>query len=199
MKHAVNKRFIYIFAVMMAAFISSVPAQAATFRGVVGLGYDSGGDVLFRGIYTSGSTWEVRANQGLLINGGVVMATGSFETQLTVGYKFGGPTATNGSVTFDVIPVEVMEFYRTSNVRMGLGLSYHNSPKVVVDVPGSSLNGTYKFDNAMGIVAQIGWAPVKSPFSIDLRYTGITYKQSNISNAKDTNANAIGVYASFFF
>lgn len=155
--------------VTVTLLLIAATAQAAEFRGVVGFGMDFGGDVLLSGTYTDGSTWEVKANQGLVLNGGVVMVTGAFETQATVGYKFGGPQAKNGSVTFDEMPLELMEFYRTSNIRSGLGISYLGNPKLVVDIPGSIKNGTYKFDNAIAYVAQIGWAPEKSPFSIDLR------------------------------
>lgn len=179
--------------------LSAVSAQAAEFKGVLGLGFDLGGDTLLSGTYTDGSTWEVKANQGIVFNGGVVMVTGSFETQATVGYKFGGPTAKNGSVTFDVVPLELMEFYRTGNMRMGVGVTYHSSPKLVVDISGSALNGTYKFDNSLGTVFQIGWAPEKSPFSIDLRYTAIKYKQSNIANPADISGNAVGLYMGYYF
>ena len=174
-------------------------AQAVEFKGVVGFGIDFGGDVLLSGTYTDGSTWEAKANQGLVLNGGIVMVTGSFETQATIGYKFGGPQAKNGSVTFDEMPLELMEFYRTSIIRMGVGVSYLNSPKLVVDLPSGSLNGTYKFDNSLAYVAQIGWAPEKSPFSIDLRYTVATFKPSGVANAKDINGNVVGLYMSYFF
>lgn len=172
-------------------------AQAVEFKGVVGFGMDFGGEVLKSGTYTDGSSWEAKANQGLVLNGGVVMVTGALETQATVGYKFGGPQANNGSVTFDEIPVELIEFYRTSLLRMGLGLTYLNSPKLVIDIPGAG--STIKYDNALGYIAQIGWAPEKSPFSIDLRYTVATFKPSGVANAKDINGNVVGLYMSYFF
>lgn len=183
----------------VSLLLVAVSAQAVEFKGVVGFGMDFGGDVLLSGTYLDGSKWEAKANQGLVLNGGVVMVTGAFETQLTVGYKFGGPQAKNGSVTFDEMPVELLEFYRTSIIRMGLGVSYLNSPKLVVDLPSGTQNGTYKFDNSLAYVAQIGWAPEKSPFSIDLRYTVATFKASGVANAKDINGNVVGLYMSYFF
>lgn len=182
--------------------LSVATARAVELKGVFGVGGDFGGDTLFSGTYTDGSTWSVSANQGLVVNGGVVMVTGSFETQATVGYKTGGPSAKNGSITYTVVPVELMEFYRTSNLRMGLGLSYHSSPKVEVGVTGSSLNGTYKFKDAMGYVAQIGWAPVKSFFSIDLRYTAVKFIPENfvgINGKREFNGTVAGIYGSFYF
>jgi hypothetical protein len=125
--------------------------------------------------------------------------TGNFETQATVGYKFGGPQASNGSVTFTVIPVELIEFYRAGNIRAGLGLSYHSSPTLEVSVPGFSGNGTYNFNDVMGTVVQIGWAPAGGVFSIDLRMTSVNFKQKNVSGAKDISGNTAGIYASFYF
>lgn len=199
LKQRVIKKIWILASLLSASMLYAVTAHAAEFKGVIGFGFDFGGDVLLSGTYTSGSTWEVRANQGMVLNGGVVMVTGAFETQATIGYKFGGPQASNGSVTFDEIPVELMEFYRTGNMRMGLGLSYQSSPKLVVDIPGSGLNGTYKFDNSIGAIAQIGWAPEKSPFSFDLRYTMASFKASGVANAKDINGNVVGLYMSYFF
>lgn len=197
MKQGINMKYLFAAAMLFVGVLGAVTAQAATFRGVVGFGFDLGGDTLVTAVYTDGSTARVKANQGMVLNGGVVMVTGSFETQATVGYKFGGPTAKNGSITFDVVPVELMGFYRTSNLRMGAGFTYHNSPKLVIDIPRT--NATYKFDNALGTVVQIGWVPEKSPVSIDLRYTAIKYKQSNIANPADISGNAVGLYMGYYF
>jgi len=186
----------YIVVTGMLSLIA-LTSQAAEFKGVVGLGLDFGGDVLLSGTYTDGSTWEAKANQGIALNGGVVIVTGAFETQLTVGYKFGGPQAKNGSITFDEMPIDLMEFYRTGNTRMGLGFTYLSSPKLVIDIPGTS--STTKFDNAIGTVIQIGWAPEKAPYSIDLRYTMVKFKQSGVANATDVNGNVVGLYMSYFF
>ena len=69
--------------------------------------------------------------------------------------------------------------------------------KLVVDTP--TEKSTTKFDNSMAYVAQIGWAPEKSPFSIDLRYTVAKLKASAVANAQDVNANVVGLYMSYFF
>ena len=200
MKQSFSIKGWVVAAMLSIAALSTVTAQAVEFRGVVGVGFDIGGDTLMSGSYTDGSSWEVRANQGLIFNGGMVMVTGNFETQATVGYKFGGPTAKNGSITFDVVPVELIEFYRAGNVRMGLGLSYHSSPKLKVDVSGSLVNGDYKFKDAMGYVAQIGWAPYKGKYSVDLRYTTVKFVPSNFVGTKsDFSGSVAGLYASFYF
>lgn len=200
MKQSFIMKCLMVAAMLSITALNAATAQAVELKGVVGLGFDFGGDTLLSGSYTDGSTWEVKANQGLIFNGGMVIVTGNFETQATVGYKFGGPTAKNGSITFDVVPVELIEFYRTGNVRMGLGLSYHSSPKLKVDVSGSALNGDYKFKDAMGYVAQIGWAPAKASYSVDLRYTTVKFVPGYANPAKSEYSGSVaGLYASFFF
>lgn len=194
MKQRQGLKGVLIVAVLI---LSSFSVHAVEFKGVIGFGADFGGDVLKSGIYTDGSTWEVRANQGLVLNGGVVMVTGDFETQTTVGYKFGGPSANNGSVTFSVVPVELIEFYRAGSTRLGLGLSYHSSPKLAVDIPGASY--TNEYNDAIGTVAQIGWAPAGTSFSFDLRFTSVSFKQKNLAGAKDISGNTAGLYGSFYF
>ena len=191
------KQCLLAVAILSLGSLGTVPVQAAEYKGVVGIGLDFGGDTLATAVYTDGSTTDVKANNGFVINGGGVMIIDSYETQATIGYKFGGPTAKNGSITWDAVPVELIQFLRASNVRIGLGFIYQINPKLVIDIPGTSQ--TYNFDNALGTIAQIGWAPVNMPFSIDFRYTAITYKQSNASNTEEKNGNVLGIYSSFFF
>lgn len=191
------KQYLLAVAILSLDSLGTVPVQAAEYKGVVGIGLDFGGDTLATAVYTDGSTTDVKANNGLAINGGGVMIIDSYETQATIGYKFSGPAAKNGSITWDTVPVELIQFLRASNVRIGLGFSYQINPKLVIDIPGTSQ--TYNYDNALGTIAQIGWAPVNMPFSIDLRYTAITYKQRNASNAEEKNGNVLGIYSSFFF
>ena len=182
-------------------FFSAATAQAVEFKGVVGMGYDVGGETLVKITYTDGSTSEVNANAGLIFNAGVVMVTGNFETQATVGYKFdSSKKATNVNATYSVVPVELIEFYRTEQLRMGLGISYHTSPTLKIDFPGNAANGTYKFKDAVGYVAQIGWAPRGSPFSIDLRHTSVKLVPSNFVGTKNEFSGSVtGLYLSFYF
>lgn len=192
-----RKRFQLAVAALSLGILSALRVQAAEFKGVVGIGLDFGGDTLVTAVYTDGSSTDVKANNGFVLNGGGVMIIDAYETQVTVGYKFGGPAAKNGSITWDAVPVELIQFLRASNVRIGLGFSYHINPRLVIDIPGTSQ--TYNFDNALGTIAQIGWSPVNMPFSIDLRYTAIKYRQSNVGNAEEKNGNVLGIYSSFFF
>lgn len=196
-----SKYFLAAMVMLTAVSLHAVSAQAVEFKGVVGMGLDVGGDTLVSVTYTDGTTSDVKANSGFVFNAGVVMVTGDFETQLTAGMKFDATKkASNGSANFDVIPVELIEFYRAGDVRLGLGLSYHSSPTLKVDISGSSSNGTYKFKSAMGYVAQIGWAPRTGIYSIDLRHTSVNFTPDNFVGSKNEFSGSVtGLYASLYF
>lgn len=171
--------------------------QAAEIKGIAGGGLDIGGDTLVTAILADGSTTDIKANEGIVLNAGVVVINDQYETQATIGYKFGGSSRKNGSITWNTVPMELIQFLRASNMRIGLGLIYQFDPKLVIDIPGTSQ--TYHFNNAFGTLIQLGWAPVDMPFSIDFRYTSIKYKPSNFSSTEDSNGNSAGLFASFFF
>lgn len=194
---SVFKRFLRITVFMILSIGGAGNVYAATFKGVGGFGIDVGGDTIVTAVYSDGKTANLKAHQGFVFYGGGVMVTGDFETQATIGYKFSRLNGSNGSITFNAIPVELMEFYRTTNVRMGLGVSYQSNANLNIDVLGSSKNGTRKYGNPLGTVLQIGWAPVSGPLSIDLRYTLIKYIDS--TSSEEYNGNTAGIYMSFFF
>jgi hypothetical protein len=171
--------------------------QADEIKGVFEIGGDFGGDTLSTVVYKDGTTTDVKVNDSLVLNVGAVLVYDAFETQATVGYKFSGPSAKDGTITWHAIPLELLEFYRVSAVRMGLGLSYNINPSLVIDVPGT--RQTYNFENALGTVVQVEWAPVKETFSLALRYTFIQYKQSGVSNPREIGGNMVGMYVNHYF
>jgi outer membrane biosynthesis protein TonB len=167
---------------------------------LIGLGMDFGGEELGKLYYTDGSSASVKANNGIAINAGAILANGKnspFSTQITLGYKFGGPRGDGGDVTWSAIPLEVIEYYRESNLRMGLGISYQIKPQLSVSLPTSNYTDTY--NNAIGYIAQIGWAPVREHYSIDLRYTSIKFQLSGVQDAPMVNGSVIGLYTSYRF
>jgi hypothetical protein len=167
---------------------------------LVGIGFDNGGDELGMLSFTTGSVSSIKANKGLVLNFGVLFPTikaSNFSTQVTIGYKIGGVKAGNGSVIWSAIPIEALEYYNMGGVRVGLGLSYHFNPMLEIKIPGSNSVDQYK--NALGLVAQIGWAPTAAAYSIDLRYTSIKYQLSVAPNAPSTNGSSVGIYASYSF
>jgi hypothetical protein len=194
---------------MAAGLGMAVQAQALEPRLELGLSYDFGGDKLGTAIFTNGNTRSVRANEGVMFTVGVAIPNDpakQFETVASVGYKVGGPFAENGKLTFTTVPLTVMQFYRPSSVRVGLGLTYNIGPKYTQDAPGNA--GNINFSDALGYIAQVGWAPVGRSFSVDLRYTAIRYKADsanfngkivNTATVSKVNGDSIGIYGSYRF
>lgn len=174
--------------------------KAQAFEWVIGLGIDLGGEVLGTVYYTDGSSAAVKANNGVVINVGGILKNGSnsaFSTQVTLGYKYGGPKGIGGDVTWSAIPLEIVEYYRPGSLRMGLGLSYQIRPQLSVNLPASSYVEKYK--NAIGLLAQIGWAPLREHYSIDLRYTAIKFQLSDVEGAPTVDGSVAGIYTSYRF
>lgn len=174
--------------------VRNEPHSPLKFEWFVGLGIDVGGDELGKVTYADGTTASVNANKGYVINVGAAIRNPryqNFYTQLSLGYKLGGQWGSNGSVTWKSIPLEAIEFYQVGSMRMGLGLGYQLNPKLEVSIPSSNYTDTY--NNAVGLIAQVGWAPVKGHYSADLRYTLVKFQSSDTS----VNGNVAGLYVSY--
>jgi len=188
-----------VVASLLALFASSqANAQNSPIEWLLQFGADFGGSKLGTVKFTNGDDVDVRANDGILIGLGAAISNGAdspFKTQLTIGYKFGGPSAKNGDVTWSAIPIDVLEFYQISSVKIGGGIDYQMNPKLDVDVPGAKF--VDKFENALGYVLQIGWEPNRA-YSVDLRYTAINYSLSAAPGSK-IGGNVGGIYLAYRF
>lgn len=191
-------KFLFTPATLAMIALISTTSQAGEFKGVVGIGWDMlGGDTVVTGACTACGTPEQKANNGLAFNAGGVMINDSYETQATIGYKYGSPVGENGTITWEAIPIEIIQFYRTSNMRIGLGFIYQINPRLVVDVPG--LNYTKDYDNAFGTLLQLGWAPMGESYTIELRCSAMMYKQNNSAYPQEVNGGVLGIYSNYYF
>lgn len=170
------------------------------FQWLIGAGIDSGGEKLGTVTYSDGSSAAVKANSGVVLNFGAIIANGadsSFSTQISAGYKSGGPKIWSRDVNWSAIPLEIIEHYHTDYIRIGLGISYQLNSKLKVSLPTS--NFTTKYKNAIGYIAQISWAPVRDNYSIDLRYTSIKFQPADTPSAPLINGNVVGLCMNYYF
>lgn len=177
-----------------------VRKEALTFEWLVGMGLDMGGEELGTVTYADGSTAPVNANTGIVLNVGGVLRDGKnnpFSTQLSIGYKSGGPKLWNKDVNWTAIQLEAVENYRISSMRAGLGISYYLNPQLKVDLPSSS--SVSKYNNALGFIVQVGWMPVSEHYSIDLRYTLVKFQSSDVPDAATINGSVSGLYATYYY
>lgn len=171
-----------------------------SFEWVLGVGLEQGGEVLGQVTYSDGSSANVYANSGLVLNFGGMLENGknsNFSTQVSVGYKSGGPRIWSNDVNWSAIPVDIIEHYQFGDYRVGLGINYQINPQLKVNLPTSSF--ITKYNNALGFIVQFGWLPAKNNYSLNLRYTSTRFQQSDAPNAPLINGNVVGVYTNYHF
>lgn len=175
-------------------------AKSQSVEWIAGAGLELGGEELGQVTYSDGSTAPVNANNGIMLNFGGIFANGddsAFSTQISLGYKSGGPRIWSSDVNWSAMPLDIIEHYRIDNLRLGLGITYHFNPQLKVNLPSSSF--VNKYNNSIGILAQISWAPVRENYSFDLRYTSIKFQQSDLPSAPLINGSVGGLYATYRF
>jgi len=118
----------------------------------VGLGL--GGDWLGTVFYSNGTDEDMNAGDGLSLGGGFVHRINSrFGVKYTATYNVWSATASNADILKSAFPIDIIPYYRTGDHKVGLGLSYHFSPKM--DWDGFFPND--EFDDAAGITLEYGF------------------------------------------
>jgi len=164
---------------------------------VIELSIEGGGDELVTIDHLYDGDYTIDAGDGLNMAMGMSIYNpiNNFETQLSVGYKFDTDSASNGDVTWSMIPINALGFYTIPHWRFGGGLTYHVSPKLRSTLDTSRF--TDDFENALGAIVQIQYEPFNF-MSIGLRGTFIEY-ELKADSSKKTNGNNLGLVLTFKF
>jgi hypothetical protein len=117
------------------------------------------------------SSESIKAGGLWYIYGGMQFNTPAFPLRLTLGYYEDNINASNGSVSFSRIPLELLGLYKTGQHTFGLGPTYHLSPEL--DLKDAGL-GSYKADDALGLVLMYEYA-FDNNYALGVRYTNISY------------------------
>jgi hypothetical protein len=182
-----------------AGLLGAMQVQAIEAKFELGFGHDRGGEKIYVGQTNSldptNSAQYANANEGFMLTLGGAFTNDEakqFETVASIGLKTSDPWAPYGDVSFKATPLTVMENYRMSDMRMGLGATYSINPKFTYK-PSGVITDQFEtnFDNALGLVAQIGWVPLGKRFGINLRYTSIKYSASNLNQKFDGSSFGI--------
>jgi outer membrane protein W len=185
--------------VLALSMLGAAQAHAFEARWDVGVGYDMGGENIGQATYTNGDTNTVRANQGMVMSVGGSFVNDEqkqFETLVNMAFKVGGESDGDGNkLEWKSFPITVVQFYRPGDFRVGLGGTYATNTKYTFRLGGRAAD--YKFDDGLGLVAQVGYIPPGTKISLDLRYTSIKHKFSNGGGSVD--GSVAGLYASFRF
>ena len=182
-----KSRYLLVLALALAA----APSYAVDVRPAFKIGAELGGDTLID-VPTNGngsSNKKLTAGQGLFLGGGASILSDDkvLEGEVTLSYKFAGINASNGDITWSVLPLDALLFYRMPNLRFGGGLTFHLNPTLKGSGDASGLQANYK--NAAGLVLQ-GDYMFGEKIKLGLRYVGVKYKADTITPAPGLVVNS---------
>ena len=167
---------------------------------LIGAGVTFGGSNLATVQYTNGSSSNIRAGDLVYVYGGVdYRGWKSVALQATVGYHFDRADATNGSLTFGRIPIELLAYYRfNDHWRAGGGVRFVTDPRL--SGSGVANGADVKFRSTTGGVIEGEYLfaemhPVQ--LGVKLRYVIESYQVEN--GGPSFNGNHVGILTSVYF
>lgn len=198
------------FSLIAATLLSHNALNANDLKPMLQIGYDFGGKTLATveeyDYYNGYDTSEIRAGQGLGFEAGIAMENNqkNLELQLLIGYKFDRESTSNGSVTWDRIPLTSLAMIKKNKWKFGGGLTYHINPELSGSFTGYENDGTYfndsvddEYDNALGAVLQAQYM-ISEATSIGIKGTFIEYKLKSDSSVT-ASGNSVGINFSYTF
>jgi len=177
----------------------SAPAFAGpAVRPLLGVGLTFGGDTLATTFFTDGTQIDIKAGQLLQLHGGLeYRATPLLSVQATVGYHVDNSSASNGSVRFSRIPVELLgHFHASDKWLFGGGLRLVNSPKLSSSGAASSV-GSVDFDNTTGTVIE-GEYRTSFKLGFKLRYVSEKYEAKAPFTGATVDGSHIGLMMNWY-
>lgn len=170
------------------------------------VGYDWGGTTLATVYHDYEAPNNIQAGQGLNFEVGASLGnpnSNMMELQFLAGYRFDSDSASNGEVTWDVVPLTALAMFKAQRWKFGGGVTYHLNPTLSGGFSGYD-NGVYfndsvndQYDDAVGVVTQIQYMATPA-FAIGLKGTFIEYKLTNDAT-QTAKGNSIGILLSYTF
>jgi hypothetical protein len=196
-----SKKLLAASLVVLAAFAGSAQAQTEApatkpLHFFVGLGVTGGGDKLVTAQYTNGTSVDVTGGGLVQFNGGVdYQFTDKFSGSLGLGYHVDRANASNGSITFSRVPVEVLAHYSvTPSVRLGGGLRLVGGAKLRSDGVASGIDAD--FGSTAGLVLE-GEYLLNARYGFKLRVVEEKYKSN--ATQKTISGSHAGLMFNFYF
>jgi hypothetical protein len=191
------KRILLAAAITSAAISAHAAEPGAPFRFLVGAGITFGGDTLIIVPFTDGSTEDVKAGGVVQLYGGGEYRLGDkVAVQATIGYHVNDTSAaSNGSVRFTRVPVDLLAFYALNDkVRLGGGAQFVSGPELKGSGVASNVNA--KFDSTTGAVIE-GEYLVTPKAGLKLRYVSEKFKRSSDGHSFD--GSHLGLMFNYYF
>lgn len=179
---------------------------AVNVNAVLTTGITFGGDKLREvsvdTVFSGTETEDIKAGESVFFAGGASVRNDRFEAQATIGYYVDGIFGENGETTFVRYPLELLGFWRSTNVRIGGGVTFHINPEFEFDVDDDTLpKETVRFDDAWGGIIQVEYlfSPLRADgglqFGIGVRGTSIEYEAKKSPDKFD--GDSIGLVFTF--
>ena len=168
-------------------------SQVACSDMIIEAGFHLGGDELLQEPYSNGEKGSLKAGNMFSFDlGPLKQFSEQFEAQFTFGIKSDVIYSGEIEVSWIRYPFNAIFFYRGEEYRLGLGATYHYSPKVKGQDFASNVSQTYK--NAFGALLEVDF-DIKPGFMWGLRYTLIDYETEQGDRVVDGNSLGILIIA----
>lgn len=152
---------------------------------VIGGAVTFGGDTVATVTYTDGDSQDIKAGGVVHFYGGAELQSGAFALQTTVGYHVDSSNASNGTVKFSRVPLEMLGLWSLNDqVRVGGGLRKATSAKIRGTGAASGL-GSHSLDGNVGLVLQAEYLFGDGKLATYVRYVSESYDLGNTSFSGD--------------
>lgn len=166
-------------------------------RGQVGLGITGGGDKLATVQWSNGDATNINAGSQIDLRGGVDVRLGDtpFTVQASVAWFVQRANGTNGSVTFERFPLELMGTWRVADAfRLGAGVRRAGNGKLEGRGAASNI-GSATFKSKLGAVVEGEWL-FGGLYGLALRAVSEEYEAPNGEKADGSH---VGLRFSVYF
>jgi len=190
--------------------LATTPLRASDLNPILQFGYDFGGKTLATveqfDYYNGYETSKIRAGQGLSFEVGAAVSSpeSDLELQFLVGYKVDSESASNGSVTWDRIPLTTLLMLKKNKWKFGGGFTYHLNPELVGSFSGYDNNNNYfndsvndEYEDSLGAVIQAQYL-MSEAMAVGIKGTFMEYKYKT-NPSVTANGNSVGINFTYTF
>ena len=179
-----------IFLLFIAVLTAGQNSFAATTGGLfLEFGYDFGGETLLEGYYTDGTTDEIKSHSGLnLAVGASAPISKVMLLSASIGYKYDSMNASNGSISLNRIPINLMAHTRSGNHFLGAGITHQKNVGLECEID-SMCDATLDFDDATGFIVEYNYNAL-GEMRLGLRYTKLSLTATGLPTV---DASGVGV------
>lgn len=177
---------------------AATAAQASDITGFAGFGLTGGGEKLVTVQYSNGTSQDIRSGGFVELRAGIEYRpqAAPFAVQASVGYHVDDTNASNGSVRFSRVPLELIGFWNaTPNWRFGGGLRHATGVQLSSSGAASDLGGVdFEANTGTVVVGEYLFSP---HWGVDARYVNERYTVKGTDTHVD--GSHFGMHVSYYF